>query len=195
MLIAVKIAGLTPLLMNRFPDDDPNARPRSSMVGDKGTPREQAEPKAYRLPTGGLYLPGPNIYSGLIEAGKFHKLGKRQVTTLKGSLIPSGIFLLEPECPLILPDSIKSALITDFEVDSRPVVIPSTGGRIICHRPRLDDWGCCFTLQVEEREFDPKFVRTLVDDLGSKVGLGDFRPQRKGQFGRFMVVSWEVQKA
>lgn len=191
MLVNVTIAGTTALLMNRFPDEDTSA-PRSSMRGDKGTPREQAEKKAYVLPsTSTLYLPGPNIYSGLIEAGKFHKIGKRQVTTLKGSLVPAGIYLTTVECILTNPDGNP---LTHFEVDSRPVVVPSTGGRIMCHRPRLDEWQTLFTLEIEESEFDPKFVRTLVDDLGKKVGLGDFRPQRKGPFGRFVVKSWEVMK-
>ena len=30
----------------------------------------------------------------------------------------------------------------------------------------------------------------LVDDAGQKIGLGDYRPARKGPFGRFSVVSW-----
>jgi hypothetical protein len=101
--------------MNRFPDEDPNAKPRSSMIGDKGTPRDQACKKTYEMPDGVLYIPGPNIYSGLIEAGKFHKVGKRQVTTLKSSLIPSGIFLLDPECPLFDPQTKEKMTAWDVE--------------------------------------------------------------------------------
>lgn len=35
-------------------------------------------------------------------------------------------------------------------------------------------------------------VRRVVDDTGSRVGVLDFRPQRRGPFGRFQVVSWKV---
>jgi len=31
----------------------------------------------------------------------------------------------------------------------------------------------------------------VVDDAGVRVGLLDFRPERKGSFGRFMVVEWK----
>ncbi len=41
--------------------------------------------------------------------------------------------------------------------------------------------------------FDPKFIRQLVDDGGQRVGLGDFRPDRKGPFGKFKVVYWHVE--
>jgi hypothetical protein len=80
-----------------------------------------------------------------------------------------------------------------WEIDSRGVVVPSTGGRIVCHRPRLDDWCLEFTLILDTAMFSSKFVRLLVDDGGSKVGLGDFRPSRKGIFGRFVVTNWREE--
>ena len=35
-----------------------------------------------------------------------------------------------------------------------------------------------------------KMLRTIVDDAGSKIGLGDFRPDCKGPFGKFKVTTW-----
>jgi hypothetical protein len=42
--------------------------------------------------------------------------------------------------------------------------------------------------------FAPDLVRAVVDDAGKKIGLGDYRPQRKGPFGRFVVRKWEIVK-
>jgi len=113
----------------------------------------------------------------------FHKVGKRQLTTQKSSLVPA--FLQVEE--IIIP------IETDgWEVDSRAVVIPATGGRIMCHRPRLDKWSCSLSLMVDSKGMSAELVRNLIDDAGSKVGLGDFRPERKGPFGRFKVTSWKV---
>lgn len=184
MEIIVGIKGMTPLIMNRFTEENEvavSSGTRAAIKGTKGSPREQAEPKAYRDTDGRLYIPGPNIFSCIIAAGSFHKAGKSKVTTQKSSLIPAGISVVELVCPL------TSSL---WEVDSRSVVIPSTGGRIMCHRPRVDEWSTTFTLDVDTAMFDPKFVRTIVDDAGKKVGLGDFRPARKGPFGRFVVSKW-----
>jgi len=187
--IHVQIEGVTPLLQNRFTEEAEVkiSSGTSAAVKSKSklSPREQAEKKAYADENGNLFLPGPNIFSCLIQAGTFHKIGKKSVTTMKSSLIPAGISVVDIVCPLNTKE---------FEVDSRSVVIPSTGGRIMCHRPRLDSWGCTFTLDVDEEMFHPDFVREIVDDAGRKIGLGDFRPARKGPFGKFAIVGWAVEK-
>jgi hypothetical protein len=187
MKINVVIEGITPLLMNRFTESSEvllsSGTSPTYKSGSKGTPREQAEPKRYADAKGTLYVPGPNIFAALIAAGTFHKAGKSKITTMKTSLVPAGILVEELVC----------SLNTDkWEVDSRSVVIPSTGGRVMCHRPRVDNWSCSFTLDVDESMFAPNLVRALVDDAGKKIGLGDFRPARKGPFGRFVVKKWDV---
>ena len=187
MKIKVTIQGTTALLMHRFTDEN-EARVASGINpvqgGQRGTPREQAESKLYSDKEGNLYIPGHNIFSCLVSAGKFHKVGRNKVTTQKSSLVPAGISVEE----LVISLNTK-----EFEVDSRSVVIPATGGRVMCHRPRLDDWQLTFTLDVDTTMFDPKFVRTLMDDAGKKCGLGDYRPERKGFFGKFVVIGWEEE--
>lgn len=189
MQVEVTISGVTPLLMNRFTEESEiavSSGTRTSIRGMRGTPREQAAPKAYKNEAGELFIPGPNIFSCLVAAGSFHKSGRVKLTTHKSSLIPAGLSVVELVCPLNTKD---------WECDSRSVVIPSTGGRIMCHRPRLDAWQATFTLEIDETMFDPKFVRLLVDDAGKKIGLGDYRPQRKGPFGRFVVANWNTVKS
>lgn len=186
MKIKVTIEGVSPLLMNRFTEAAEVQVSGGTTVafrGDKGTPREQAAPKAYADEKGNLYIPGPNIYSAIIAAGAFHKAGKSKLTTMKTSLIPAGILVEDMVCALGTKE---------WEVDSRSVVIPSTGGRIMCHRPRVDKWSLSFTLDVDGTMFAPNLVRAIVDDAGKKIGLGDYRPARKGPFGRFVVKEWAV---
>lgn len=186
MKVSVTIQGLTPLLMNRFTEAAEVAVSGGTapvLRGSKGTPREQAQGKLYADADGKLYVPGANIYAAIIEAGKFHKAGKSKVTTNKTSLVPAGVMISEIICPIEG---------SDWEVDSRSVVIPATGGRIMCHRPRVDKWNVSFTLEIDETVFSPALVRAIVDDAGSKIGLGDYRPARKGPFGRFNVIAWAV---
>lgn len=191
MKITVTIEGLTPLLMNRFSDEaeiSTTSGHSPALRGNgKGTPRDQAEKTAYReASSGDLYLPGPNIFAALVEAGKFHKLGKNKVTTQKSSLVPAGLIVEEIMVPLGT---------RDFEVDSRRVRIPATGGCVMRHRARLDRWKATFTLDVDETVFGPDFIRVLVDDAGKKIGIGDYRPATRGPFGRFVVTTWEVADA
>jgi hypothetical protein len=69
-------------------------------------------------------------------------------------------------------------------------VIPSTKGRILAFRPRFDDWRLSFEIELTTEIIGAKFARAIIDDAGMKVGLGDFRPARKGPYGRFNVVRW-----
>lgn len=194
-VIEVTIQGTTPILLNRFTDEAglKAGNPGTSIIGEQGTPREQCVPKLYTAKDGSLILPGPNIFSCLIQAGTFHKIGKNKVTTQKSSLVPAGIGIREIATSLRnngeAPDE------TQWEVDSRRIVNPSTGGARLCHRPRLDAWTTRFTLDVDTTMFDLRFVRRLVDDAGKRIGLGDFRPSRKGPFGKFVVTRWEVKEA
>jgi len=192
--INVTISGITPIIMNRFTEAAEVAVSGGTSVsfrGDKGPPRAQAEAKRYADQAGNLYIPGPNIFACIIAAGTFHKAGKSKLTTMKTSLIPAGLMVDDLVCNLINADG---EMITEWEVDSRSVVIPSTGGRIMCHRPRIDVWNAAFTLDVDATMFSPALVRSVVDDAGKKIGLGDFRPARKGPFGRFVVSHWEIAK-
>lgn len=184
MNILIEIKGLTPLLCNRFTDASALGNGTSAAIktGKKGTPREQAEPKLYLDSERKPGIPGANLFAAIISAGKFIKAGKRTLTTAKSSLVPAGLVVLDVHCPL------RPA---KWEVDSRSVVIPATGGRIMCHRPRFDAWEVGFAVEVDETLFSPDLVRQLVDEAGKKVGLGDFRPERRGPFGRFIVTSWK----
>lgn len=191
--IHVTIEGTTPLLMNRFTDAAAQQLAGGTstvMVGNKGTPREQAEKKLYVDEHGILHLPGTNIFRALIDAGIFHKAGRSKITTQKSSLVPAAVALVELTCPIKGPDGDPK-----WEVDSRSVVIPSTGGRVMCHRPRVDAWRVSFTLEIDTSMFTAQLVRQLLDDAGKRIGLGDFRPARKGPFGRFVVVKWQSEKA
>lgn len=188
MKISVKIQGLTPLLMHRFSDESYNAGKQNKDL----TPRELAEPYAYRLKNGELYIPIDAMMSAMKYGGKFHTVGKNKVTTNKSSLVPAGITMLD----LYMKLGAK-----DFEVDSRPVTNNALGGaKIISHRPRIDKWETNFQMDVDDLIFkDSKMgtearVRAIVDDAGKKAGLLSFRPSCGGIFGKFIVIKWKVEK-
>ncbi len=186
--ISVEIEGISPLILNAFTDAAAGKATQGGgsaiVTSENLSPREIAQQVLYvGADEKTLIFPGPNLFSGLVEAGKFHKVGRSKVTTARTSLIPAGIMVEEMELPLTP---------SKWEVDIRPVRIPVTGGRILRYRPRFDVWGFKFNLVVDKKMFTNKFVRELVDDLGSKLGVGDFRPGCKGPYGRFKVVTWRV---
>jgi hypothetical protein len=170
--IRAAVTGVTPLLMHRFPLEPIEAI-------EKKSPEEQAEIAAYRDPeTKGLYVPGVAVQRALISAATYSK-GKG-----RGSLQRSAA-----ACLLVLPERIPLGVDT-YVVDSRPVVVPATKGRVIRHRPRLDTWSLTFSIEFDDALMTDTQVRRIVDDMGSRVGLLDFRPEKKGPFGRSIVTHW-----
>jgi hypothetical protein len=186
--IKVKVEGTTPLICNRFTDAaaaaSTNGTRKAAIAGNKGTPREQAEPKLYVGNDGGPMIPQPNLMRCIVDGGTFHKAGKKQITTAKSSLLYS--------CLDISGAEIKLTHREPWRVDTRAVCIPSTGGRILTHRPMFDDWTLEFELNIDDEFIDSKLVRQIVDDAGKRIGLGDFRPAKKGPFGKFVVTQWEA---
>jgi hypothetical protein len=184
--IEIKIEGVTPLLMHAFTDADQQAASAGSRVssaaGDRGTAKEQASEHLYLSADGEtIIMPQPNIFSCIVEAGKFFKNGKSKITTQKTSLIPACVFFNATEYPLEHDG---------WSVDTRAVRIPSTGGRIQRHRPIFETWAITFDVDLDTDEMSEKLFREIVDAAGNKIGLGDFRPATKGPFGRFKVIHW-----
>lgn len=189
--ITCTIEGTTPLLCNRFTDEameKATSGSTISTVGDRGTPREIAEKKLYLgVITDAPMIPQPNLFRSIIDAGSFFKVGKRQLSTGKSSLVPACLSILEIEIPIVHREP--------WTIDTRAVRIPSTGGRISTHRPCFHDWALTFTMELDESVIGVKMLRELVDTAGKRIGLGDFRPSCKGPFGKFVVTAWSVRES
>lgn len=188
--IKVTIEGITPLIMNRFHDAAQIAAStgtRAATAGDKGTPQDQAEKKLYTAADGHtLVIPQPNLLSCFTAAGKFFKAGKSKVTTQKSSLIPACLEIEGVDVPLLHKQP--------WRVDGRPVRIPATGGRVLCYRPMFDDWSLTMFMTLDTEVMTVQLLREIVDTAGKRIGLGDFRPDCKGPFGKFKVTLWKSER-
>lgn len=173
--IAVKVKGLSSLLMHSFP-----MVPIDGL--EKKSPEEQAALCLYRLngKEGEIYFPGSSLQRALVAAGGFSK-GKGRASLSR--TVAASVFVT-PEAIILKPQK--------YVVDSRPVVVPATRGRVLRHRPRFDQWVLEFEIQYDETMLKESEVRKIVDDAGQKCGVGDFRPACKGPFGRFMVTEWKA---
>lgn len=187
LTFVVCIEGVSALLQHRFSDAEETETTTRRVHVKKQDPREAAEKAAYRNDNGELYIPGTAIARMLREAGAAHKQrGSRK--SLK-YVVPAAVLVVEEQ--IILRDAEGNPL-TKFEVDSRPVVIPSTKGRIMRHRPRLNSWHAEFSLEIKEDLMDPQLIHQLLAEGGLQLGLLDFRPEKGGSFGRFALVNWAL---
>lgn len=171
--VSVKIKGTSPLLMHRFPIEQVEGI-------EKKTKEEQAEYSSYRMDNKNLYIPAICIQRALISSATYSK-GKGRSSLQRSAAA----------CISVDPQYLDLG-ITEYKVDSRAVVVPATKGRIVRHRPRIDEWSVDFELTYDQTLLKESEVKKILDDCGLRVGLLDFRPEKKGPFGKFIVTRFDV---
>jgi len=168
MKIDVSIEGVAPgLLMNRF--------------AESSAEQPNVEETAYKNQEGKLYQPAEHILRAMtIAASSFRVEGRRRANYAKS--FGSGLVVIEP------PEIVHKN--QSWVVDTRPV---KTKGkkRTARHRVCLPNWGLDFTILAGDG-VSSDVVKSVLEYAGSHVGIGDFRPQRKGPFGRFKVTKFDV---
>ncbi len=177
--IDVEIKGLTPLLMNRLNPE--SLKSKSKMKTQNYSTENDAKNSAYMAVINGknqLYIPQECVQSMLINTAKQYRVHRVSLSSLL-----AGTMRVEPE---------KIPLGTDqYVVDERAVVIQSQ--RVLKGRAKLLQWSAKFRLVYNVKWLPEGIEATLkeiLEDAGVRMGLLDYRPQHKGSFGTFEVVSF-----
>ena len=179
-IVVFKIVGLSPLLQHN-PRTMGSAGKRESL-GTKviPTPEEEAEAGTYRLPDGQLYVRSDAFRGSIIGRGGAAS-GRRIGKATANSRVAAGLFMPEPECPLHHPKTGKP--IHDYEIDTRRALVQGNG--VLRSRPMIRDWACDLVCEIDELFITIDQVLELLNIAGKVAGVGDFRPQCKGVFGRY----------
>jgi hypothetical protein len=188
LLIEAWSAGTTAMLLNRATSEALSGKTRSNSPGQDDDPRDIAERAVYRLKDQQLAIPGAAVARMLREAGGAHK-AKGSRKSLK-YLVPAAVIVLDDLLGLYLND--RRTKIKEFEVDSRPVTIPATKGRVMRHRARCNEWSVQVRMRINCDILDEATVRRLLTEGLLQIGLGDFRPEKGGPFGVSDLVHWQV---
>lgn len=185
--IQVEIRGITPLLINRFTEEAERGNRTRKVEVRSRDPREEATKKAYIAKDGTYFFNSFAIPNAMGNAGANHK-----ATGTRKSLryvVPSAVRMSADVVTILNGKGPAKS----FEVDSRPVTIPATKGRVMRHRPRFEQWGAQFEVEVDDDLLSDEMAHQLLSEAGQSIGIGDFRPEKRGPFGRFMVTKWEVK--
>lgn len=179
-LLYILLNGLTPLLMNT----------PINMVkpGEKGglitksipSPEEEAMKSRYLLPDGNMYVPAVAVRNSMLSGAKGYRIGRRAA-----SIILSGAVILTEEKFPLLRDG-KPISGDDYSIDTRRAVIQGQG--IMRSRAKIElPWvvKCVFDYNSELASLE--HIKEALNNAGQIVGLLDYRPEKKGWFGRFEV--------
>lgn len=61
--------------------------------------------------------------------------------------------------------------------------------RILRTRAKFDEWGCAFVVEADDELVDKEQLAAWLDIAGRRIGLGDWRPEKSGHYGRFETES------
>lgn len=193
--LTVECTGIAPLLMNAMSQEQLLAlwnKEKAPRNQARPAPEEHCEKVLYLNKAKKPILPGPNLYSALVDAGRFIILdGKTKMSTRKDTTLPAYMTLEGTEYELLDPKTGKEAT---WEVDIRKGTNPNGGEAVAIVRPRFDEWKFIAEATIDLEEIAETKLRTLFEYAGKRIGLCDFRPARKGPFGQFVVTDWQLQQ-
>jgi hypothetical protein len=188
-LVRVRLRGTGThgILFNRMPDisvlDSPGSGPRATP--DSQTPRTIASLHLHRNGSPDPCIPAEMIMASIKGGGKFFRYsGRRMFSTARGSLLSGMVSICEPYVKLESPET--------WSVDSRMAINPNTGTAVVSHRPRFTRWEVEFTMLVNVALVPSSKIRSIIDMAGIAIGLGSYRLERGGPFGKFRVDQWKV---
>lgn len=179
--ITFEITSVSPLLMN-----NPAAmKPGDGNVGVKHIPKpeEEAASKAYRLPSGQLYLPTTQFRGSILNAAVGQKIGKRAAR----AVFAAAMFVDKEVCELYDPET--GDPLKDYVVDVQRAVIESGRKKnsIMRARPKLPRWMTTITFLRDPEWLSIENMEKVFTQAGQLIGVGDFRPQCLGPYGRYSI--------
>lgn len=179
MDITYKVQGASPLLTHNPAGMGQASDSLKTKKSQIPTPEAEAAAGLYITEAGHFGLPAASFRGALVGAAKGRKFGK----TFATSAVKGAVFVSDELCT-ILDENGDPA--TDYVIDARRAKVGTSG--ITRHRPKFTDWFTVITFDVDDDILSGDQVMDLLEIAGRSVGVGDYRPECSGWFGRFEVV-------
>lgn len=184
-----KFTGISPLLMSNI--ESVNRDLPQLKLGTKpndGDVEKIAEGMTYRDSDGNLYMPTQALRSSLLTGCAGTKFpGSRQSPK---TIFQALVFPAEERATVLNGDG-KPASKFQVQIDSG--VNKSSKSRIIVVRPRIEPWSLTVPFEIDD-DFAPsnfdQFMEALLtiwNRAGRTAGIGAWRPEKQGRFGRYQV--------
>lgn len=181
--LIVPVVGVTPLIVHRWSEK----AKRQMLDASQGRkmPREPKDPEAeyeaafYRLDDGTYGVPTLALKAATIRAAAYFGKNVAMTTlrqclffhgeTTKGGDLLNG--LTSHSTPVMREDAVRLGL----------------GSAELRYRPQFDEWATLIRVRYVKSSLTRDSVLSLIDAGGMGVGVGEWRPQKGGQFGTYTI--------
>jgi hypothetical protein len=201
--VEVKLVGITPLLVNHFNNKGVGLTEMRDKQMGKPKPKVREAKDPVRCFKDSLYCTGEPKIHGTIEdflAGK-----PVTATAPKGAFfyLPFGMFKGAIETAALTADGVNKAGVqravrivqgkipikgSDPVMEEDVVRLKDIGRTAdLRYRARFDEWSAQFTVEFLADVMNAQTVVNLFNRAGFTSGLGEWRPEKGGEMGRFKM--------
>lgn len=177
--LGIVIEGISPLIQHKWAEKALREM-REKHAGKKTKTRDIRDPEQealdamYTTADGQPGIPLLALKSAIIGAA--HKdLGVEKTLVRKSLFIrandESGILKIEGSKPKVREDYVRVG----------------QGGTDLRYRPQFDEWRVSVCLEYDADLLQPTDIVNLINRAGFGIGLGEWRPEKGGEYGRFRV--------
>lgn len=180
--IIVPIVGTSPLIVHRF--SEKAKRAMLDIMQGRKTPKEPKNPQAdyegafYRLEDGRSGMPMIAFKAATVGGARFYH--SVTMTALRQFMFFDGT---------IGVDGQQLAIIEGEPRMREDVVRVNRGGSDLRYRPEYPQWRTELSVTYVKSALTQGSVLSLIDAGGIGVGVGEWRPEKGGDFGRYTVDS------
>lgn len=178
--LLVPLVGTTPLIVHRF-SEKAKRQMLDNMQGRK-SPKQAKDPQAeyeaafYRLGDGGYGFPSLAFKAATVGGARFYSgvtmTALKQFMYLRGEVGDDGRALTRIEGEPIMRED---------------VVTVGRNGSDLRYRPQFSEWRATLEVTYVTSALTRGSVLSLIDAGGMGVGVGEWRPEKDGDFGTYRV--------
>jgi hypothetical protein len=178
--LLVPIVGTTPLIVHRF-SEKAKRQMLDNMQGRK-SPKQAKDPQAeyeaafYRLGDGGYGFPSLAFKAATVGGARFYSgvtmTALKQFMYLRGEVGDDGRALTRIEGDPVMRED---------------VVTVGRNGSDLRYRPQFSEWRATLEVTYVTSALTRGSVLSLIDAGGMGVGVGEWRPEKDGDFGTYRV--------
>ena len=180
--LLIPVVGSAPLIMHKF-SEKAKRQMLDAMQGRK-SPKAPKDPvgdyeaAAYRMDDGGYGFPSIAFKAATVSAARFFDKSVTMVS-LRQTLFFSG--------EMSKTEGQMMVRIEGEPVMREDVVRVGNGGTDLRYRPMFSEWSTTLSVTYVKSMLTRESVLSLVEAGGLGVGVGEWRPEKRGDMGTFMV--------
>jgi len=180
-IIKFTIKGTSPLIQHKWAEKA-RREMREKHAGKKSKVREARNPEqefmdaCYLTDHGEFGIPLMAFKNALISAA--HKdIG------IEKKLVRKAFFLTCSDSNLVAPIDCSEPVMREDQVRV------GAGSADLRYRPEFREWSCEINAEIDGQLLTMDDIANLVNRAGFGVGIGEWRPEKNGEYGRFEIDS------